>query len=157
MSTLLRLFEPAVAGNNIDLASKFIRCIMWQGKKATSQRVFERTLEQIKKLLPDLDPIDVFDQAVENRKPSLELRTKRVAATLVPLPLKVNRVRSESLAIRSIILAARRSAGRPMDVRLAHEILAAYRTWPPPEPPDPYSPAAAYLLAAKYSAAAATR
>ena len=57
------------------LASKFVNCLMWQGKKATANRIFYGALDQIKRRMPDLNPIDVFTQAVENVKPTVEVRT----------------------------------------------------------------------------------
>jgi len=109
------------------LASKFMNCLMWDGKKATSQRIFYDALEQIKKRMPDANPIDVFTQAVENVKPTVEVRSKRVGGATYQLPMQVNRTRQQSLAIRWLIGAARSKAGRPMFLRLADELMAAYR------------------------------
>ena len=109
------------------LASKFINCLMWQGKKATAQRIFYDALEQIKKRIPDANPIDVFTQAVENVKPTVEVRSKRVGGATYQVPMQVNRSRQQSLSIRWIINASRAKAGRPMFIRLAEELLAAYR------------------------------
>ena len=109
------------------LASKFINCIMWAGKKATAMRVFYGALDQIKKRMPDVNPIDVFSQAVENVKPSVEVRSKRVGGATYQVPMPVNRVRQQSLAIRWILGASRAKAGRPMFLRLADEFMAAYR------------------------------
>ena len=109
------------------LASKFINCLMWQGKKATAMRIFYGALDQIKKRMPDLEPIDVFTQAVEHVKPSVEVRSKRVGGATYQVPMQVNKTRQQSLAIRWIIGAARAKAGRPMFVRLADELMAAYR------------------------------
>src|SRR5215831_6205292 len=109
------------------LASKFVNCLMWQGKKATAMRIFYGALDQIKKRMPDVEPIDVFRQAVENVKPTVEVRSKRVGGATYQVPMQVNRVRQQSLAIRWIINAARSKAGRPMFLRLADEFLAAYR------------------------------
>jgi small subunit ribosomal protein S7 len=109
------------------LASKFANCLMWGGKKATAMRVFYGALDQIKKRMPDLNPIEVFTQAVENVKPSVEVRSKRVGGATYQVPMQVNRVRQQSLAIRWIIGAARGKAGRPMFLRLADELMAAYR------------------------------
>ena len=110
-----------------DLASKFINCLMWQGKKATSQRIFYNAMEQIKKRMPDLNPIDVFTQAVENVKPSVEVRSKRVGGATYQVPMQVNKKRQQSLSIRWIINASRAKAGRPMFLRLSDELMAAYR------------------------------
>ena len=109
------------------LASKFINCMMWQGKKATSQRIFYGAMAQIKKLMPDISPIDVFTQAVEHVKPPIEVRSKRVGGATYQVPMQVNRVRQQSLSIRWIIIASRGKAGRPMFLRLADELMAAYR------------------------------
>jgi len=109
------------------LASKFTNCLMWQGKKATAQRIFYGAMDQIKKRMPDLNPIEVFTQAVENIKPTVEVRSKRVGGATYQVPMQVNRKRQQSLAIRWIIGAARGKAGRPMFLRLADELMAAYR------------------------------
>jgi small subunit ribosomal protein S7 len=109
------------------LASKFTNCLMWGGKKATAMRIFYGALDQIKKRMPDLNPIDVFTQAVENVKPTVEVRSKRVGGATYQVPMQVNRVRQQSLAIRWLIGAARGKAGRPMFLRLADELMAAYR------------------------------
>jgi len=60
------------------LASKFINCLMWDGKKTIAQGVFYRALDELKKRVPDTEPIEVFHQAVENVKPHIEVRSKRV-------------------------------------------------------------------------------
>ena len=109
------------------LASKFINCLMWQGKKATAMRIFHGALEQIKKRMPDAEPIEVFTQAVEHVKPSVEVRSKRVGGATYQVPMQVNKTRQKSLAIRWIIGAARSKAGRPMFLRLSDELMAAYR------------------------------
>ena len=109
------------------LASKFINCIMWQGKKATAMRIFDGALHQIKKRMPEADPMDVFTQAVEHVKPTVEVRSKRVGGATYQVPMQVNKTRQQSLAIRWIIQAARAKAGRPMFIRLAEELMAAFR------------------------------
>jgi small subunit ribosomal protein S7 len=109
------------------LASKFINCLMWGGKKPTAQRIFYGALDQIKKRMPDADPIDVFTHAVENVKPTVEVRSKRVGGATYQVPMQVNKNRQQSLALRWIIGAARGKSGRPMHLRLADEFMAAYR------------------------------
>src|SRR6187455_945811 len=101
------------------LASKFINCLMWQGKKATAMRIFYGAMDQIKKRMPDAEPIDVFTQAVEHVKPTVEVRSKRVGGATYQVPMQVNKTRQRSLAIRWIINASRSKAGRPMFQRLA--------------------------------------
>src|SRR5438270_11490831 len=109
------------------LASKFINCLMWEGKKATAQRIFYDAMEQIKKRMPDANPIEVFTQAVEHVKPSVEVRSKRVGGATYQVPMQVNKTRQQSLSIRWLIGAARSKAGRPMFLRLADALMAAYR------------------------------
>jgi small subunit ribosomal protein S7 len=112
---------------NSVLASKFINCLMWDGKKSTAQRVFYDALDQIQKRMPDVDPIEVFTQAVEHVKPSVEVRSRRVGGATYQVPMQVNRVRQQSLSLRWLIGAARGKAGKPMFQRLADELMAAYR------------------------------
>jgi small subunit ribosomal protein S7 len=112
---------------NSEMASKFINCLMWQGKKATAQRVFYGALDQIKKRMPEANPLDVFINAVENVKPPVELRSRRVGGATYQVPMQVNPKRKQALAIRWIIGAARGKAGKPMSLRLADEFMAAYR------------------------------
>src|SRR6267142_2835503 len=92
---------------NSKLASKFINCLMWQGKKPTAQRVFYHAMDQIKKRIPDANPIDVFTQAVENVKPPIEVRSKRVGGATYQVPMPVNRTRQQSLSIRWLLAAVR--------------------------------------------------
>src|SRR5215212_6835118 len=109
------------------LAAKFINCLMWQGKKATSMRIFYGALDQIKKRMPDADPLDVFTQAVEHVKPTVEVRSKRVGGATYQVPMQVNKTRQQSLSIRWLINASRGKGGRPMFLRLADELTAAYK------------------------------
>ena len=114
-----------VYGN--ELVSKFINCLMWGGKKATAMRIFYGAMDQIKRRMPDANPLDVFVQAVENVKPTVEVRSKRVGGATYQVPMQVNKTRQRSLAIRWIIGAARSKSGRPMFLRLSDEFMAAYR------------------------------
>src|SRR6266478_1437786 len=109
------------------LASKFINTLMHCGKKSVAQNVFYDALEIVKTRVPDKEPIEVFTQAVEHVKPSIEVRSKRVGGAAYQVPMQVNRTRQQSLAIRWIIGASRSKAGRPMFLRLADELMAAYR------------------------------
>ncbi|OWK35923.1 30S ribosomal protein S7 [Fimbriiglobus ruber] len=109
------------------LASKFINCLMVDGKKATATRVFYEALDQIKKRMPDADPIEVFKQAIENIKPSLEVRSRRVGGANYQVPMQVRPHRQQSLAIRWLIAAIRAKTGRPMFLRLSDELMGAYR------------------------------
>ena len=109
------------------LASKFINCLMWDGKKSVAQRVFYDALEVIGKKVSDAEPIEVFTQAIENIKPNIEVRSKRVGGASYQVPMQVSRIRQQSLAIRWVLLAIREKKGRPTHEKLAAEILAAYK------------------------------
>jgi small subunit ribosomal protein S7 len=109
------------------LASKFINCMMWCGKKSVAERIFYEAMDIIAKKVKDVSPIEVFQTAVENVKPYIEVRSKRVGGATYQVPMQVNQKRRQSLAIRWILMASRAKTGRPMSVRLADELLAAYR------------------------------
>jgi small subunit ribosomal protein S7 len=109
------------------LASKFINCLMWDGKKSVAQRVFYGALDEIRKKIHDAEPIDVFTQAVENVKPNIEVRSKRVGGASYQVPMQVNKNRQQSLAIRWILMAIREKKGRPTPEKLAAELMAAYK------------------------------
>ena len=108
------------------LASKFINCLMHDGKKSTAQKVFYDALDIVKKKVNDVEPIEVFTQAVENVKPSIEVRSKRVGGAAYQVPMQVNRPRQQSLAIRWILMAVRERKGRATHEKLADELVAAY-------------------------------
>lgn len=111
---------------NSELASKFINCLMWDGKKTVAQNVFYDALSEIKNRIPDQEPIDVFIQAVENVKPQIEVRSKRVGGASYQVPMQVSRQRQQSLAIRWILNAVRDKKGRPTHMKLADELTSAY-------------------------------
>jgi small subunit ribosomal protein S7 len=109
------------------LASKFINCLMHDGKKSTAQKVFYDALAIVKEKIGDVEPIEVFTQAVENVKPSIEVRSKRVGGAAYQVPMQVNRPRQQSLAIRWILMAVREKKGRATHEKLAEELLAAFK------------------------------
>ena len=109
------------------LASKFINNLMWDGKKTTAQRLFYDALEIIRKRVSDAEPIEVFTQAVENVKPRIEVRSRRVGGAAYQVPMQVAEKRKQSLAIRWILLACREKKGRPLHQSLAEELVAAYK------------------------------
>lgn len=109
------------------LASKFINCLMHDGKKSVAQRVFYDAMEIIGKKVPDAEPGEVFTQAVENCKPAIEVRSKRVGGATYQVPTPVNPRRQQTLAIRWILEAVRSKKGRSTHVTLAEELTNAYR------------------------------
>jgi len=112
---------------NSKLASKFINCLMHDGKKSVAQRVFYDAMEIVEKKISDAEPIDVFTQAIENVRPSIEVRSKRVGGATYQVPTPVNPKRQTTLAIRWVLEAIRAKRGRPTHLRLADELMAAYR------------------------------
>lgn len=108
------------------LASKFINCLMYDGKKSVAEAVFYDALERVRERVQGVEPIEVFTQAVENVKPSVEVRSRRVGGAAYQVPMQVNRTRQQSLAIRWLLLAVREKKGRAMHEKLADELVAAY-------------------------------
>jgi small subunit ribosomal protein S7 len=108
------------------LASKFINCLMHDGKKSVAQRVFYDALAIIKEKIPAEEEIEVFTRAVENVKPAIEVRSKRVGGAAYQVPMQVNRNRQQSLALRWILGACREKKGRAMHEKLAEEFIAAF-------------------------------
>jgi len=111
---------------NSKLVSKFINCLMWDGKKSTAQRVFYDAMDIIDKKLEDTGALDVFEKAVNNVKPLIEVRSKRVGGASYQVPMQVNAKRQQSLAFRWIIQSARAKKGKPICERLASELIDAY-------------------------------
>lgn len=118
--------KPDPKFNSI-LASKFINCLMYDGKKTTAQKVFYDALDEIANKIKDRPSIEVFEQALENVKPYIEVRSKRVGGASYQVPMQVNRSRQQSLAIRWVLQAVRDKKGRATHLKLAEEVLAAYR------------------------------
>ena len=112
---------------NSTLATKFINCLMYDGKKSVAMRHFYDAMEIVEKKVPEVPPIDVFTQAVENVKPSIEVRSKRVGGATYQVPTPVNHKRQRALSIRWILLAVRGRKGRPVAQSLADEFVAAYK------------------------------
>lgn len=108
------------------LASKFINNLMYDGKKSAARKVFYDAMELIQKRVQADNVIDVFHRAVDNVKPVVEVRSKRVGGATYQVPMQVKPARQQTLAIRWILAAARDKKGRPMHMRLADELVAAY-------------------------------
>jgi small subunit ribosomal protein S7 len=108
------------------LASKFVNCMMWDGKKNTSQLIFYDALDIVADKIKDVPPLEVFETAINNVKPLLEVRSKRVGGASYQVPMQVNPRRQQSLAFRWILASARGKKGKPMCQRLASELMDAY-------------------------------
>ena len=109
------------------LASKFINCLMHDGKKSIAQRIFYDAMEIVAEKITDAEPIEVFNRAIDNVKPAVEVRSKRVGGAAYQVPMQVNRNRQQSLGIRWVLQAVSDKKGRPTHQKLAEEIIAAYK------------------------------
>ena len=112
---------------NSKLVSKFINCLMWDGKKTVAQKVFYDAMDSVTKKMKDVPPLEIFETAINNVKPYVEVRSKRVGGANYQVPMQVNKRRQQSLAFRWIINACRAETGRPMSDRLANELMAAFK------------------------------
>ncbi len=114
--------------------AKFINCIMYDGKKSVAQRVMYNAMDEIQARLAKMDDpdapkeaIEVFRMAIENAKPFVEVRSKRIGGANYQVPMQVNRKRQQALAFRWLINACRSEKGREMHLRVADELIAAAR------------------------------
>src|SRR5687768_9781136 len=112
---------------NSKLATKFINCLMYDGKKLVAQKVFYDAMDEVTKKIADVPPLEVFETALNNIKPFVEVRSKRVGGANYQVPMQVNKRRQQSLAFRWVLNACREAGGRPMSERLAEEFLAAFK------------------------------
>jgi small subunit ribosomal protein S7 len=99
---------------------------MHKGKKTVAQKIFYTAMDDLNQRLPDVDPLDVFTGAIENVKPHIEVRSKRVGGASYQVPIQVNRNRQQSLAFRWILIAMREKKGVATAKKLADELFAAY-------------------------------
>jgi len=111
---------------NSRLVAKFINCLMWDGKKSTAQAVFYDAMEIASGKIKDVPPLEIFETAINNVKPMLEVRSKRVGGASYQVPMQVNPKRQQSLAFRWILASSRGKKGKPMAQRLASELMDAY-------------------------------
>lgn len=106
--------------------SRFINCMMRDGKKSVAQRMVYDAMDEIEKRTKGNPPaIEVFEKAVEQVRPAVEVRSKRVGGTNYQVPMQVNHRRQQSLAFRWIIQSVRSESGRPTYQRLARELMDA--------------------------------
>jgi small subunit ribosomal protein S7 len=111
---------------NSKLVSKFVNCLMWDGKKSTAQQVFYDAMDIIGKNVKDAEALEVFEKAINNVKPLIEVRSKRIGGASYQVPMQVSTKRQQSLAFRWILASARGKKGKPMCERLASELIDAY-------------------------------
>jgi len=113
--------DPVYANS---LVQKLVNCVMFQGKKSVAQNIVYDAFELIKQRAND-EPLKVFKKAVDNVKPALEVKSRRVGGANYQVPVEVNRNRQTSLSLRWIIGYARERGEKSMVERLAAELLDA--------------------------------
>ena len=109
------------------LLGKFINMVMERGKKSVAEKIVYGALETIKKKVTDKDPLDVFMQAIDNARPLLEVKSRRIGGATYQVPIEVKADRGQFIAMRWIRDFARQQKGKPMGDKLAAEILNAYQ------------------------------
>jgi small subunit ribosomal protein S7 len=109
---------------NSTLAEKFMNSMMWDGKKTVTQKIFYSALQTIQEKTSE-DPLKLFKKAVENAKPVLEVKTRRVGGANYQVPIEVPSNRRTSLAIRWILMGARGRSEKGMADKLAYELIDA--------------------------------
>ena len=121
----IRLISPDPKYGSVDLA-RFINYVMQHGNKTTAQRIVYLALQNMENEA-HRPGIEVFDQALQNVMPMLEVKSRRVGGATYQVPTEVKPNRRQSLAMRWLVAAARGRSGRPMNERLATELLDASR------------------------------
>ncbi len=112
---------------NSQLIAKFINVLMSSGKKTTAEKIVYGALDSLKERVQDEVPLKVFNKAMDNVRPRLELKPRRVGGATYQIPIEVSVTRGNSLAMRWVRDFARKKKGKPMQVKLAEELLAAYK------------------------------
>ena len=122
------LLRPDPKFNSL-LATKIINKLMLSGKRSLAQQIFYEAIDIAHKRLPDVqDAAEIFNRAIENAKPMVEVRSKRVGGANYQVPVEVSRKRQQSLAFRWVLEVARGTRrGRPFSVALAEELVAAWK------------------------------
>ena len=109
---------------NSQLATKFINGLMWDGKKSVAEGIFYGALHEIQRRTGD-DPLKTFKKAMENVKPRVEVKSRRVGGSTYQVPIEVSQARGQSLAIRWLVNYARGRGEKSMMERLANELMDA--------------------------------
>ena len=122
--TIDRKIAPDPKYNSVVL-SKFVNRMMWEGKRSISLRIVHGALE-ILQSKTEKEPLEVFLKALDNVKPVIEVKSRRVGGATYQVPIEIRDTRREALGMRWIINAARARSGHGMNERLAAELLDAY-------------------------------
>ena len=118
-----RIFYPDSKYNSLILA-KFINFVMYDGKKSTSEKLIYKALEKIKNKTKE-DPIKIFDTAIANIRPNLEVRSRRIGGATYQVPQEVKSKRSQTLALRWLLEATRKRKNKSMSDKLFNELMDA--------------------------------
>ncbi len=118
-----KFHTPDAVHDRVDLA-RFINYVMKDGKKSTAEKLVYAAFDQVKEITKQ-EPIAVFEKALENASPLLEVKSKRVGGANYQVPMEVRPERKFVLALRWIIGAARAKKGKGMAIKLAQELVAA--------------------------------
>jgi small subunit ribosomal protein S7 len=110
---------------NSVVVSKFVNRMMWEGKRSVSLRIIHGALVTLQAKV-DKEPLEVFLKAIENVKPNIEVKSRRVGGATYQVPVEIRESRREALGMRWLINAARARSGHGMDERLAAELMDAY-------------------------------
>jgi small subunit ribosomal protein S7 len=108
-----------------ELVAKFVNNLMLDGKKAVAEKIFYSAIDIIKEKTKSTEPLEVFLKAVENTKPLLEVRSRRVGGATYQVPVEVRPARKQALALRWLIDYSRKRNEKTMAERLANEFIAA--------------------------------
>jgi small subunit ribosomal protein S7 len=122
--TIDRKIAPDPKYNSV-VVSKFVNRMMWEGKRSVSLRIVHDALG-ILQTKTDKEPLEVFLKALDNVKPIIEVKSRRVGGATYQVPIEIREPRREALGMRWIINAARARSGHGMDDRLAAELLDAF-------------------------------
>ena len=106
--------------------SKFINFLMYEGKKTTAEKIIYFALDKIKEKTKE-DPIKIFNDAINNIRPNLEVRSRRVGGATYQVPVEVKTKRSQTLALRWLLEAARKRKNKTMADKLINELMDAYQ------------------------------
>lgn len=115
---------PDIKYNSVRV-EKFINSVMWEGKKSTARKVVYDAFDIMKEKAKVEDPMELFETAIRNVGPAMEIRSRRVGGANYQVPREVRPERKQALAFRWILIAARGGKGKPMAEKLADELLAA--------------------------------
>ena len=118
---------PGDSVYNNRVVTRFINTLMYEGKKSVAEKIVYRAFDIAKEKTQEENGFKVFMKALENVRPRLELKARRVGGATYQIPIEVETNRGNSLAMRWIRDFARKKKGRPMEIKLADEILAAYK------------------------------